>query len=675
MKLPAPITTRFRMVCIATCLLLAASLSAPSGYLLPASAQAGNRVCFNLDGNWGTGLQGSFKITNTGSAPISNWRLEFDFTQSISSLWDARLTSRSGNHYVVDFPNWSPNIAPGATVSFGFIASLSGTFVSPANFRLNGSATSCTGAPTDTQAPAAPANLRVTATTATSISLAWNASTDNVGVTSYEISRGGASAGTSTATAFTATGLAPNTTYTFTVTARDAAGNVSAASNAVNATTQPQPVDIQPPTVPTNLRVAGTTSTTVSLAWDVSTDNVGVTGYDVSRGSTPAGTTMITIFTATELTPSTTYTFSVRARDAAGNVSDPSNSVTATTQSGGCTGNKLLVGYWHNFNNGSGFIKLRDVSPNWDVINLAFGEPRSGSTSDIQFVPDPGNTTPEEVKSDIAILKSRGKRVLLSIGGANGRVQLNTAADRQSFVNSVTGIIQEYGLDGLDIDFEGNSLFLDQNDTDFRNPTTPVITNLISAIREIRTRIGSGLILTFAPETFFVQVGYSFYGSGPFGGDNRRGAYLPVIHAVRDILTYVYVQHYNSGSITALDNQFYSAGTADFHVAMAEMLLQGFPVARNPNMVFEPLRQDQVMFGIPATTQAGNGFTPSAEVHRALNYLVRGQSFGGGYVLRNPAGYPGFKGLMSWSINWDAFGAFDFSRTHRAFLDSLGGCQ
>ena len=57
-------------------------------------------------------------------------------------------------------------------------------------------------------------------------------------------------------------------------------------------------------------------------------------------------------------------------------------------------------------------------------------------------------------------------------------------------------------------------------------------------------------------------------------------------------------------------------------------------------------------------------------MQRALDYLIKGQSFGGAYVLRNPSGYPGFKGLMTWSINWDKFTNFEFSNSHRAYLDT-----
>jgi chitinase len=330
---------------------------------------------------------------------------------------------------------------------------------------------------------------------------------------------------------------------------------------------------------------------------------------------------------------------------------------------------RVLVGYWHNFDNGSGFIKLRDVSTDWDVVNLAFGEPVAGSTSNIAFTPDV-RTSVAEVQSDVQILHSRGKKVLLSVGGANGHVELRNATERQQFVDSITSIIRQYGLDGLDVDFEGQSVHVNPGDADITNPTTPVIVNLIAALRQIRQNIGPNFILTMAPETFFVQVGYQFYG-GTSNGDSRTGAYLPVIHGVRDILTLIHVQHYNTGSVTALDNQFYNSGNADFHVAMAEMLLTGFPVA-NTGRTFQGLRPDQVAIGLPANVNAaGSGFTPPAEVQRALNYLIRGQSFGGRYVLRNPAGYRSFRGLMAWSVNWDRFANFDFSRNHRVYLNSL----
>ena len=325
---------------------------------------------------------------------------------------------------------------------------------------------------------------------------------------------------------------------------------------------------------------------------------------------------------------------------------------------------RALIGYWHNFDNGSGFIRLRDVSRDFDVIDLAFAEPVPGSRSQIQFVPD-ARTSVAEIQADVAQLKSEGKTVLLSIGGANGTVELNTATDKQNFINSVAGIVNQYGLSGIDIDLEGSSVALNAGDLDFRNPTTPKIVNLIAALRSLSGRFGPSFVLSMAPETLSVQVGFQSFGGA-------AGAYLPVIHGVRDMLTFIHVQHYNTGTVLALDGVTYASGNADFQVAMAEMLMAGFPVGGNPDHVFAGLREDQVAIGLPASPQAaGSGYTLPTEVVKAINYLVRGQSFGGRYVMRRPIGYPNFRGVMTWSINWDRFNNLAFSRGVRPALNSL----
>lgn len=340
-------------------------------------------------------------------------------------------------------------------------------------------------------------------------------------------------------------------------------------------------------------------------------------------------------------------------------------------QADAAVSSKTLVGYWHNFDNGSGFIKLRDVSPKFDVINVSFAEPTSGVTNGtIGFTPY--NYTDADFKADVAYLQSQGKKVLISIGGQNGQVQLPNAAARDNFVNSVIAIIEKYGFNGLDVDFEGHSLYLNAGDSDFKNPTTPVIVNLITALRTINNHFGTdNFYLTMAPETFFVQLGYTFYGGSCISCDNRAGAYLPVIYATRDILDWLQVQNYNSGPITGLDDQYHTMGNADFHVAMADMLLTGFPVAKNPNHFFPALRQDQVVLGLPANANAGGGFTPVAEVQKALDALIKGVQLPSYKTRGSSTGYPNFRGLMTWSVNWDKFNNFEFSNRHRAYLDTL----
>ncbi|MEU5653510.1 glycosyl hydrolase family 18 protein [Streptomyces pseudogriseolus] len=431
----------------------------------------------------------------------------------------------------------------------------------------------------------------------------------------------------------------------------------------------------QPPAPPTGLRASGVTSTSVSLSWSPVS---GATGYAVYRDGTKVRTVTGTSATLTGLSPSAAYAFQVAALNDAGE-SARSSTVTATTSTpdsgGGDSGlpAHALVGYLHaSFVNGSGYTRLADVPDSWDVIDLAFGEPTSVTSGDIRFdrCPDrgecPGVESDAEFKAAIKAKQAAGKKVLISIGGQNGQVQLTTAAARDMFVSSVSKIIDEYGLDGLDIDFEGHSLSLDADDTDFKNPKTPVIVNLISALRTLKTKYGDDFVLTMAPETFFVQLGYQYYGTGKWGGqDPRAGAYLPVIHALRDDLTLLHVQDYNSGPIMGLDNQYHSMGGADFHIAMTDMLLTGFPVAGDANNVFPPLRPDQVAIGMPATANAGNGHVSPAEVTKTLDCLTKRVNCGS-YATHGT--WPELRGLMTWSINWDRFGGWEFQRTFDGYF-------
>ena len=104
---------------------------------------------------------------------------------------------------------------------------------------------------------------------------------------------------------------------------------------------------------------------------------------------------------------------------------------------------------------------------------------------------------------------------------------------------------------------------------------------------------------------------------------------------------------------------------------MAEMLLAGFTV-RGANALFPPLRPDQVAIGLPASpSAAGSGYTAPAAVQQALDYLYLGKPFGGSYVLAHPGGYSRFRGLMTWSVNWDLANGNEFALHHRAYLDTV----
>ncbi|WP_299620542.1 endonuclease [uncultured Tenacibaculum sp.] len=181
----------------------------------------------------------------------------------------------------------------------------------------------------DTQAPTAPSGLTASNTTQTGVNLAWNAATDNTAVTGYDVYQGSTKVATVTTLNYSVTNLTASSSYSFSVRAIDAAGNTSSSSNAVSVTTLDIP-DTQAPTTP-SLTVSNITETTVSLTWNAATDNTAVTGYDVYQGSTKIATVTTLSYNVVNLTPDTTYSFTVRAFDAAGNVSIASNTASITT--------------------------------------------------------------------------------------------------------------------------------------------------------------------------------------------------------------------------------------------------------------------------------------------------------------------------------------------------------
>lgn len=490
----------------------------------------------------------------------------------------------------------------------------------------------------DTQAPSAPSNLQATGTTTSSITLAWNASTDNVGVIGYDVYQGSTLVGnvSGSTLSYTNTGLNPNTTYTYKVKAKDAAGNVSAYSNQVSALTDVVTGgDTQVPTVPTSVIVSGTTASSVSLSWTASSDNVGVTGYNVYQGTTLALTVTGTTATVTGLAASTTYSFTVVAKDAAGNVSAGSAAVSATTQSGG--GGQLpkhtLTGYWHNFINGSSNLKLSDVPSQYDIIVLSFADMDPMHPGGVTFNVNSslstalGGYSNANLISDIQAKRAQGKKVILSIGGENGNINLGSASPNVSnFVTSMYGLITQFGLDGIDIDLENGMN----------------VPNLTTAVRQLQQQVGAGFILTMAPQTIDMQ--------------NQSTSYMQLYNNLKDITTVMNVQYYNSGCMLGRDGQCYTQGTVNFLTALSDLTLQW-------------VAPSQLGIGVPAVTSAaGGGYVAPSVVNNALNCLATGNGCGSYIPV---AKYPDIRGAMTWSINWDKTNNYNFANTVKPFLVTL----
>ncbi len=314
-----------------------------------------------------------------------------------------------------------------------------------------------------------------------------------------------------------------------------------------------------------------------------------------------------------------------------------------------------LIGYWQNWNDANApYFHLDQVEPRYSIVDLAFAEPIAGSTYAMEFVPS--LDAPFDFMARVAALRAQGKKVLASIGGANATVQLNSEQEKQTFIYLMNSLLQTWQLDGVDIDLEGASVSITGGTV--AAPVDSTIIRFIDAMNEVmidyRQATGTKMFLTMAPETAYVQGGQS-----AFGG--IWGAYLPIIDALRDSLDILHVQLYNSGSMYGIDGGIYVQGTADFIVSQTEAVIQGFNTGGG---FFAGLPPGKVAVGLPAcTAAAGGGFVDTATVRAAMEYLLGEGPQPGSYALAQPGGYPGLRGMMTWSMNWDAAGSCDGTYT------------
>jgi chitinase len=220
---------RQRTVAGLTTLLL--PLAALVGLASPAHAATTATATYTKSSDWGTGFEGKWTVTNTGSTSISSWTIEWDFPSgtSVTSAWDADVTS-SGTHWTAKNKSYNGTLAAGASVSFGFNGAGTG---SPSNCLLNGG--SCDGGTTvpGDSAPSAPGTPTASSITDTSVKLDWSAATDDNGIKNYDVLRGGTKVATVTTTSYTDTGLTAGTDYSYTVQARDTADQTGPVSGAV----------------------------------------------------------------------------------------------------------------------------------------------------------------------------------------------------------------------------------------------------------------------------------------------------------------------------------------------------------------------------------------------------------------------------------------------------------
>ncbi|MGW5633910.1 chitinase [Streptomyces sp. NPDC003832] len=372
--------------------------------------------------------------------------------------------------------------------------------------------------------------------------------------------------------------------------------------------TDPEPTV---PGTPAGLAVSGRTSSSVSLAWNTVS---GATGYNVYRNGTKVTAVTGTSATVTGLAASTSYSFQVTATNSAGESAKSTavTGTTTTTPTGPALPRHAVTGYWQNFNNGAAVQKLSDVQAQYDIIAVAFAD-ATGTPGAVTFNLDSaglGGYTVDQFKADVRAKQAAGKKVIISVGGEKGTVSVNDSASAANFANSVYAVMQEYGFDGVDIDLENglNATYMTQ------------------ALRSLSAKAGSSMILTMAPQTIDMQ--------------STSNSYFQTALNVKDILTVVNMQYYNSGSMLGCDGKVYSQGSVDFLTALACIQLEG------------GLAPSQVGLGLPASTRgAGSGYVSPSVVNNALDCLAKGTNCGSFKPSRT---YPDLRGAMTWSTNWDA---------------------
>lgn len=385
------------------------------------------------------------------------------------------------------------------------------------------------------------------------------------------------------------------------------------------------------PSAPAGLSVSGTTSSSASLAWNAVS---GATGYNVYRAGTKVTAVTGTSATVTGLAASTSYSFQVTAVNAAGE-SAKSASVTARTTErgdgggGGDLPKHAVTGYWQNFNNGATVQKISAVPAQYDIIAVAFAD-ATATPGAVAFNLDSaglGGYTVDQFKADVRAKQAAGKKVIISIGGEKGTVAVNSSASATNFANSVWSVMQEYGFDGVDIDLE-NGL----------NPTY-----MTQALRALSAKAGSDMVLTMAPQTIDMQ--------------SASGSYFQTALNVKDILTVVNMQYYNSGTMLGCDGKVYAQGTVDFLTALACIQLEN------------GLAPSQVGLGLPASSRAASGgYTAPSVINAALDCLTKATNCGS---FKPSKTYPDLRGAMTWSTNWDATAGNGWSNSVGAHVHAL----
>ncbi|KZW01868.1 hypothetical protein EXIGLDRAFT_564930, partial [Exidia glandulosa HHB12029] len=257
-------------------------------------------------------------------------------------------------------------------------------------------------------------------------------------------------------------------------------------------------------------------------------------------------------------------------------------------------------------------------------------------------------------KASIKDRTSRGRLVQMSIFYFNPE----TEADRQKLIDVVNDVVEKYGITGIDIAFTTNDISLDPGDTDYANPKTAAVINLISAVKSLKDKHGDNFVVTVSSALYTIQGGHSNYSS-------TSGTFIPIIDALRDDINIVCPRNYAVVSpIPDLDGTGKDPASLESHVSMPDMLLNGFSVAGSNPKPFAPLRQDQVCVSALAIYD-----TAPTVMQSVVTCLTKGSGCGTYKPKGGP--YPNVRGILTDSIDDDQHQGGNFFTSIKSFLETL----
>ncbi|HVD97764.1 MAG TPA: glycosyl hydrolase family 18 protein [Cytophagaceae bacterium] len=316
-----------------------------------------------------------------------------------------------------------------------------------------------------------------------------------------------------------------------------------------------------------------------------------------------------------------------------------------------------LVGYYESW----GTLKMSQAHANYNVIVVSFAVPKkpptytSTCTCDMIYsYPSSAYTSNAAFIADIDALHAAGKKVILSIGGANDPIFLANTTDMNTFITSMNAIFAAYSykFDGMDLDLETTSMTSIPNTWTMSSPAAAQ-TNMVNAVKSImanyQTNAGKKMLLTMAPEVLYVNGGISF-SSQPNGGK-----FLPILDGLRNELDMLNMQLYNTGSMYGRDGAVYNSATGDFATSQNETVVTGFTLNSGKG-TFTGIPANKIGFGLPAnasTNTAGSGFLNYTDICLAVKYFKGLIAKPAGWSYTMTTSYPNLGGLMTWDINED----------------------